>query len=58
METAYDGRQILGMDLHRRGSMLARMTEDGRSRPAHPSPDGDDLRKDVDHAEELGSLAE
>src|SRR6266568_1385948 len=29
METAYDGRQVVGMDLHRR-SVLVRMTEDGR----------------------------
>jgi hypothetical protein len=29
METAYDGRQIVGMDLHRRRSVLVRMTEDG-----------------------------
>ena len=27
METAYDGRQIVGMDLHRRRSVLVRMTE-------------------------------
>ncbi len=30
METAYDGRQVVGMDLHRRRSVLVRMTEDGR----------------------------
>jgi len=30
MESAYDGRQIVGMDLHRRRSVLVRMTEDGR----------------------------
>src|SRR6266436_3879052 len=30
METAYDGRQIVGMDLHRQRSVLVRMTEDGR----------------------------
>jgi transposase len=30
METAYDGRQVVGMDLHRRRSVLERMTEDGR----------------------------
>jgi hypothetical protein len=30
METAYDGHQIVGMDLHRRRSVLVRMTEDGR----------------------------
>ena len=26
----YDGRQVVGMDLHRRRSGLVRMTEDGR----------------------------
>ena len=30
METAYDGRQIVGMDRHRRRSVLVRMTEDGQ----------------------------
>src|SRR5216117_2298971 len=30
MEIAYDGRQIVGMDLHRRRSVLVRMAEDGR----------------------------
>jgi transposase len=30
METAYDGRQVVGMDLHHRRSVLVRMTEDGR----------------------------
>jgi transposase len=30
METAYDGRQVVGMDLHRCRSVLVRMTEDGR----------------------------
>ena len=30
METAYDGRQIVGMDLHRRRWVLVRMTGDGR----------------------------
>ena len=29
METAYDGRQVVGMDLHRRRSVLVRMSEDG-----------------------------
>ena len=29
METAYDGRQVVGMDLHRCRSALVRMTEDG-----------------------------
>ena len=32
METAYDGRQVVGVDLHRRRSVLVRMTEDGRRR--------------------------
>jgi transposase len=30
METAYDGRQVVGIDLHRRRSVLVRMSEDGR----------------------------
>ena len=30
MEKAYDGRQVVGMDLHRRRSVLVRITEDGR----------------------------
>src|SRR5215467_9857245 len=30
METAYDGRQVVGMDLHRRRSVLVRMAGDGR----------------------------
>jgi transposase len=30
MDSAYDGRQVVGMDLHRRRSVLVRMTEDGR----------------------------
>src|SRR5690349_4041254 len=30
MTEAYDGRQVGGMDLHRRRSVLVRMTEDGR----------------------------
>ncbi len=30
MEAAYDGRQVVGMDLHRRRSVLVRMTEDGQ----------------------------
>ena len=30
MESAYDGQQIVGMDLHRKRSVLVRMTADGR----------------------------
>jgi hypothetical protein len=30
METAYDGRQVGRMDLHRRRSVLVRMTEEGQ----------------------------
>ena len=30
MTEAYDGRQVVGMDLHRRRSVLVRMTGDGR----------------------------
>jgi hypothetical protein len=30
MTEAYDGRQVVGMDLRRRRSVLVRMSEDGR----------------------------
>ena len=30
MTEAYDGRQVVGIDLHRRRSVIVRMTEDGR----------------------------
>jgi len=30
MTEAYDGRQVVGLDLHRRRSVIVRMTEDGR----------------------------
>jgi len=30
MAEAYDGRQVVGIDLHRRRSVIVRMTEDGR----------------------------
>ena len=30
MTEAYDGREVVGMDLHRRRSVLVRMTGDGR----------------------------
>jgi hypothetical protein len=30
MSEAYDGQQVVGMDLHRRRSVLVRMTADGR----------------------------
>jgi Transposase len=30
MTEAYDGRKVVGMDLHRRRSVLVRMTKDGR----------------------------
>ena len=29
MQAEYDGRQIVGMDLHRRRSVIVRMAEDG-----------------------------
>ena len=34
---AYDGPQIVGMDLHRRRSVLVRMAEDGRKLAVKPS---------------------
>ena len=30
MDASYDGRQIVGIDLHRQRSVIVRMTEDGR----------------------------
>jgi transposase len=30
MQSEYDGRQVVGMDLHRHRSVLVRMTEDGQ----------------------------
>src|SRR5689334_6450927 len=30
MTEAYDGRQVVGIDLHRRRSVIVRMTDDGR----------------------------
>jgi hypothetical protein len=30
MDESYDGRQVVGIDLHRRRSVIVRMTEDGR----------------------------
>jgi hypothetical protein len=30
VEKAHDGRQVVGLDWHRRRSVLVRMTEDGR----------------------------
>ena len=30
MTEAYDGRQVVGIDLHRRRSVIVRMTGDGR----------------------------
>lgn len=31
MDASYDGRQVVGIDLHRRRSVIVRMTEDGRT---------------------------
>jgi hypothetical protein len=30
MDASYDGRQVVAIDLHRRRSVIVRMTEDGR----------------------------
>ena len=38
MSEAYDGREVVGMDLHRRRSVLVRMTPDGRKLAAQRSP--------------------
>jgi hypothetical protein len=38
MSEAYDGREVVGMDLHRRRSVLVRMTADGRKLPSAGIP--------------------
>ena len=51
METAYDGRQIVGMDLHRRRSVLVRMTEDGqRLGMARITNSPEELRREIARA--------
>ena len=51
METAYDGRQVVGMDLHRRRSVLVRMTEDGRRLgAARIANDPQELRREIARA--------
>jgi hypothetical protein len=51
METAYDGRQIVGMDLHRRRSVLVRMTQDGRRLgTVRITSSPQDLRKEIARA--------
>jgi transposase len=51
METAYDGRQVVGMDLHRRRSVLVRMTEDGRRLGmARITNSPQDLRREIARA--------
>jgi hypothetical protein len=38
MSEAYDGREVVGMDLHGRRSVLVRMTADGRKLPSAGIP--------------------
>src|ERR1017187_2268407 len=53
METAYDGRQVVGMDLHRRRSVLVRMTEDGRRLgTARITSSPQELRREIGRAGE------
>src|ERR1035438_7664461 len=53
METAYDGRQVVGMDLHRRRSVLVRMTEDGRRLgTARTTSSPQELRREIGRAGE------
>src|SRR5256886_8843547 len=48
MDVAYDGRQVVGMDLHRRRSVLVRMTEDGRKlEPARITNSPAALRREI-----------
>ena len=51
METAYDGRQIVGMDPHRRRSVLVRMTGDGwRLGTARITSSPEELRREIGRA--------
>jgi transposase len=51
MTEAYDGRQVVGMDLHRHRSVLVRMTEDGRRLgTARITNSPDELRKAIARA--------
>jgi len=51
MEKAYDGRQVVGMDLHRRRSVLVRMTEEGRRvGTARITNNPQELRKEIARA--------
>jgi transposase len=51
VEAAYDGRQIVGMDLHRRRSVLVRMTEDGtRLGTAKITNSAAELRREIARA--------
>ena len=51
METAYDGRQVVGVDLHRRRSVVVRMTEDGqRLGTARITNSPDELRAQIARA--------
>ena len=58
MEKAYDGRQIVGMDLHRRRSVLVRMTEDGRRLgTARITNSPQELRKEIARAGKRAVMA-
>jgi len=51
VEAAYDGPQIVGMDLHRRRSVLVRMTEDGtRLGTARITNSAAELRREIARA--------
>jgi len=51
MAEAYDGRQVVGMDLHRRRSVLVRMTGDGRKlETARITNDPAELRRQIARA--------
>src|ERR1017187_2209193 len=53
METAYDGRQVVGMDLHRRRSVLVVMTGDGRRLgTARITSSPQELRREIGRAGE------
>ena len=53
MSEAYDGREVVGMDLHRSRSVLVRMTADGRKLPSAGMPGAEANRPPGQHRQAL-----
>ena len=50
MTEAYDGREVVGMDLHRRRSVLVRMTGDGQKLGTARITNSPELRRQIARA--------